>query len=72
MKELIVAGSAVIMGMVLILTLSFLLSWPVYMLWNACLVGAVAGFNPVTWLQAWGIAALTGLLFRSNITHGKR
>jgi len=72
MKELIVAGGTVIMGMVLILTLSFLLSWPVYMLWNACLVGAVLGIAPVTWLQAWGITALTGLLFRSNITHSKQ
>ncbi len=49
------------------LFVSFLLSWPVYMLWNGCLVGAVAGVNEVTWLQAWGICVLSGLLFKSDI-----
>jgi hypothetical protein len=48
------------------LLLSFLLSWPVYMLWNGCLVDAITGVNEVTWLQAWGISILTGLLFRPS------
>lgn len=46
---------------------SFLLSWPVYMLWNGCLVGAVTGVNEVTWLQAWGLNLLAGLMFKTNI-----
>ena len=45
---------------------SFLFSWPVMMLWNGCLVDAVTGVNPVTWLQAWGISVLCGLLFKSS------
>ena len=53
-----------ILGLVL---LSFLLSWPVYMLWNGCLVGAVAGVSEVTWLQAWGISILCGLLFKTTV-----
>jgi len=48
--------------------LSFLFSWPVYMLWNGCLVDAVAGVNEVTWLQAWGISLLTGILFKTTVT----
>lgn len=55
-------------GFALILTFSFLCSWPIYMLWNSCLVGAVAGVNEVTWLQAWGIAVLSGLLFKGSHT----
>jgi len=51
--------------------LSFLLSWPVYMLWNGCLVGAVDGVREVTWLQAWGINFLFGILFKSNVTTNK-
>ena len=48
------------------LFLSFLLSLPVYLLWNGCLVGAIAGVSEVTWLQAWGICVLCGLLFKTS------
>ena len=44
--------------------LSFLFSWPVWMLWNGCLVGAVAGVSKITWLQAWGISILCSFLFK--------
>jgi len=50
-----------------VLALSFLLSWPVYMLWNGCLVDAVAGVSQVTWLQAWGLTVLCGFLFKSSV-----
>jgi hypothetical protein len=54
------------------LLLSFLLSWPVYMLWNGCLVGAVAGVSEVTWLQAWGLTVLCGFLFKTtNVSNTK-
>jgi hypothetical protein len=46
--------------------ISFLLSWPVYMLWNGCLVGAVEGVNEVTWMQAWGLSFLFGILFKNS------
>lgn len=57
---------AVTGGIVLLLLLSFLLSWPVFMLWNGCLVGAVAGVAEVTWLQAWGLTILCGFLFKTT------
>lgn len=47
-----------------LLALSFLMSWPVYMLWNGCLVDAVTGVREVTWLQAWGITILCSFLFQ--------
>lgn len=57
--------------LVLLVLLSFLLSWPVYMLWNGCLVGAVNGVNEVSWLQAWGLNLLFGILFKSTSSSRK-
>jgi len=51
--------------------LSLLLSWPVMWLWNESLIGAVDGVHPITWFQAWGISALCGILFQSNISISK-
>jgi hypothetical protein len=61
----------IVVGLAAIVLLSFLLSWPVYMLWNGCLVGAVKGVYEVTWLQAWGITVLFGFLFKSSNTSSK-
>ena len=47
-----------------LLALSFLMSWPVYMLWNGCLVDAITGVREVTWSQAWGITILCTFLFQ--------
>jgi hypothetical protein len=68
MEKVIVVVGAVVVGIVGVLVLSFLLSWPVYMLWNGCLVGAIAGISEVTWLQAWGLTVLSGFLFKSNVS----
>ena len=68
MEKLIVVVGAIVVGLLGLVFLSFLLSWPVYMLWNGCLVDAVQGVKEVTWLQAWGINFLFGILFRSTIT----
>jgi hypothetical protein len=70
-KSLSVAIGAIVLGIAGILVLSFLLSWPVYMLWNGCLVGAVVGVSQVTWLQAWGLTVLCGFLFKSNVSNSK-
>jgi hypothetical protein len=67
MEKIAVVVGAVVVGIAGILLLSFLLSWPVYMLWNGCLVGAITGVNEVTWLQAWGISFLSGLLFKTRV-----
>ena len=68
MKEVIMALGAILAGIATLLFLSFVLSWPVMMLWNGCLVGAVAFVQEVTWLQAWGIQFLFALLFKSTTT----
>jgi hypothetical protein len=71
MEKFIVVVGAVVVGLIGLLLLSFLLSWPVYMLWNGCLVGAVTGINEVTWLQAWGLSILAGLLFKPSTSTSK-
>jgi hypothetical protein len=53
---------ALVTALAVLLLLSFLLSWPVMMLWNGCLVPAVEGLREIGWLQAWGISALVQLL----------
>jgi predicted tellurium resistance membrane protein TerC len=57
-----------IIGVVsLVVLLGLLFSLPVMLLWNGCLVGAIAGINEISWLQAWGIMILFGLLFKSSV-----
>ena len=59
-------------GLVLALVLvSFLLAWPVMMLWNGCLVGAIDGVREIGWLQAWGLQFLFGILFKTTVTTKK-
>ena len=53
------------------LFVSFLLSWPVMMLWNGCLVPAVDGVKQIGWLQAWGLQFLINMLFKASITNKK-
>jgi hypothetical protein len=53
-------------GVLLIVLISFLMSWPVMFLWNNCLIDAVDGLHEIGWFQAWGISALFGFLFKSN------
>ena len=68
MKEVFVALSAIVLGLAGLLLLSFLLSWPVMMLWNGCLVDAVTVVKPIGWLQAWGISILASFLFKNTTT----
>jgi hypothetical protein len=66
-KFVAIVGAAVI-GLIGLVFISFLLSWPVYMLWNGCLVDAVTVLKEVTWLQAWGINFLCGMLFKTTVS----
>ena len=69
-KVFVVVGAAIV-GIAAVVFFSFVLSWPVMWLWNNALVGAVTGFNEVSWLQAWGISVLCGLLFKSTVSNSK-
>ena len=66
MEKLVVAIGTMVIGLAVLVFFSFLLSWPVYMLWNGCLVDAVEGVKEVSWLQAWGLSFLFGILFKQG------
>ena len=57
---------AIVVIVVLVVTLGLVLSFPLMLLWNGCLVPAVNGLNEVSWLQMWGISVLIGLMFKSS------
>jgi len=42
--------------------LVILVTWPVQLLWNYCLVNAIDGINPIGFWQALGIVALVAML----------
>lgn len=68
MKNVIVPlVGTIVVGIATLLFLSFVLAWPVMMLWNDCLVGAVDGIKEIGWLQAWGLQFLFGLLFKTAV-----
>ena len=67
MFEKIFAGITIVLGFfAVILIIGLLISWPFMLLWNACLVGTVAGIGPITsvW-HSWGILILCGFMFKS-------
>jgi len=69
-KVFVVLGAA-ILGIATLVFISFLLSWPVMWLWNNALVGAITGVNEVSWVQAWGISTLSGILFKTTVSNSK-
>ncbi len=58
----------VIAGTVL---LSFILSYPIMFLWNACLVDAITIAKPITWLQAWGLVLLLKMFSGVSVEFNK-
>lgn len=72
MSNIITAITAAIAVIATMLFFSFLLSWPVMMLWNGCLVGAIDGVKEIDWLQAWGIQFLFNCMFKASFTTTKK
>ena len=62
--------ATVIAGIALIVLLSFLLALPVMLLWDA-VIPSIFKLPEITWLQAWGLSLLCGLLFKSHTTSKK-
>jgi len=50
----------------MVAVLGLLLSWPLAMLWNGCLVPAVGNVHEVSTLQMWGLLVLFGCLFKNS------
>jgi hypothetical protein len=62
--------ATIVVGLALIVFLSFLLALPVMLLWDA-VMPAIFGLTTITWFQAWGLSLLCGLLFKSHTTTKK-
>jgi hypothetical protein len=56
----------IIGGLALVVLLSFFLSLPVMVLWDSVIPQIFAGLHEITWMQAWGLSLLCGLLFKSH------
>lgn len=50
----------------LVVAWGLIISLPVMLLWNWCLVPAVPGLVELGWLQSWGVYVLCNLLFKSS------
>lgn len=53
-------------GIALLIFAAILLAWPVQLLWNGCLVGAVNGIHPIGFWQAMGLNFLFSILFKAS------
>jgi hypothetical protein len=62
MEKIVVYISAI----ALLFVACILLAWPVQLLWNYSLVGAVDGVNPISFWQALGISFLFSILFKNS------
>jgi hypothetical protein len=49
-----------------LIVVAVLLAWPVQLLWNGCLIGAVDGVHPIGFWQAMGLTFLFSMLFKSS------
>jgi len=66
MDEIYKALGGFFLAAVILLAAGLILSWPVMILWNNCLVDAIVGLQDISWAQALGITVLARLLFNGN------
>jgi hypothetical protein len=57
---------ALIANVIANVILGLLVSYPIMLLWNECLVPAVSVIKPISWIQAWGIMLLVNLFRPSD------
>ena len=61
----IVTKISAVIGLICIAAV--LLGYPVMLLWNYCLVGAIDGINEIGFFQAIGLNLLTSILFKTSV-----
>lgn len=67
MKKIFIVGVG---SLAVVVVWGLLISLPIMLLWNWCLVPAVPGISELGWLQAWGIYVLSNMLFKSSASVG--
>lgn len=58
--------NVILVTVLLVVVIGLLVSFPIMLLWNYCLVPAVSIASEITWLQAWGLLILFHALFKSS------
>lgn len=66
LDKLIVGVGVTGIALIVIVVVGLVLSFPLMLLWNYCLVPAVSGLSEIGWLQAWGILIASNILFKST------
>jgi hypothetical protein len=56
---------AAVVGLICIVAV--ILGYPVMLLWNWCLVGAIDGVNQIGFFQAIGLNILASILFKTSV-----
>jgi len=67
MKQIIIFFLRFIMMIPVAIGLSALLAWPIQFLWNHVMTQIFWGLRDISFLQAWGLSLLCGLLFKSSV-----
>ena len=57
---------AFLLAVTISIVMGLVLAYPIMLVWNAALVPAFTIVKPISWLQAWGIMVLFGVLFKSE------
>lgn len=65
MKQIFTVVGLIVVGLGLLFLISLILSLPVMWLWNWVCVD-VFDLKEITWLHAWGLSLLSGILFSSH------
>ena len=66
LEKVIVGVGAMVVVLAIVIVLGLVLSFPLMLLWNGCVVPAINGVQEITWLQAWGILIASNLLFKNT------
>lgn len=61
---------ASLLGFITLFFCMFIVAVPVCLLWN-WLMPTIFGLGKITFLQAWGLSILSGLLLKSGVKSGK-
>ena len=68
MADFVAMLVAMVMAAVAVAVIAFILAIPMYFLWN-WLMPELFALKQITYLQAWGLVFLTGLLFKNGGAH---
>ena len=72
MEKLTTGIGLIFAGIALLVVAAILFAWPVELLWNGCLIGAVDGVHPITFWQALGLNFLFSILLKGTSTSSKK